>query len=226
MQSFKGLGSSIGATAAVSFFSLSAIAEPCSTPSTDGGLMSITISENFTPSEWEPGNGWRAIADEVQKQYGNRLAHDTPSGDIHITFNVRVAGIPAPMPPLLVPFSGNKSIEKEILDNRGFDVSKPDPNPCESVKQVNQPTVSGGGSSGYRPPSSSNPTQNQNTAPNIQTTTSTSTYVATCEGPGCGATYTNVTTTNYYVNGSYAGSSRQSGPSYTGGGGGYGGAQS
>lgn len=76
MQSFKGLGSSIGATAAVSFFSLSAIAEPCSTPSTDGGLMSITISENFTPSEWGADNGWRAIADEVQKQfYGQQRSH-------------------------------------------------------------------------------------------------------------------------------------------------------
>lgn len=134
---------------------LSTFAATCSTSVTNGGLSGVTLTRTFTPSEWGTNNGWSAIAKEVQRQYGNRLAHDTPTGQVHIRFNVRVGltrtlSAPGPMPPLLIDFSGKKSIEKEILDQRGIDKGKADPNPCSGPGPTKSQTTatSGGGSTG------------------------------------------------------------------------------
>jgi hypothetical protein len=128
--------------------------EACATSTANGGLTSITLSENFSPSEWGAENSWRAIAEQVQEDFGNSLAHDTATGMIYIVFNVTVAGFPAPMPPLYVSFTGEKSIEKEILDARGIDTDVADPTPCDPSKNntnnetTNDSNTSNGGGGG------------------------------------------------------------------------------
>jgi len=130
--------------------------EACGKSVANGGVQSTVISASFTSANWD--DNWKEIAENVQKALGNNAAYDSAVG-IHITFNVRVFGFPAPLPPLTLFFGGRVSIEKAILNqiNDGIDLDEDDPNPCDPSKNESNGAQSnvgggdgggGGGSSG------------------------------------------------------------------------------
>ncbi|MFZ5841849.1 MAG: hypothetical protein ACOY3E_03030 [Pseudomonadota bacterium] len=88
------------------------------------------------------------IASSVQMQYGSTVASDTGDAGANLVVMVRVYGFWSPIGPFYVPFDGNTSIGKAVLNHANVDKGKPDPNPCDPEKNddnSNSDASTGGG---------------------------------------------------------------------------------